>query len=100
MGDPGCRNLFDLMTEVRAQRVTGTDLNGSEDDDSSDDEEEGGNWGDRRSVAFPRVAGEQEVLDASKQEGSLPPPALLTELKCRFVLVFTDPRLSTTCSGN
>lgn len=56
--DPGRRNLFHLMLEVRSQRDNETPLNGDEDvdgNDDEDDEEEGGNRGERGSVAFPRV---------------------------------------------
>lgn len=66
MGDPGSRNLGHLMPEVRAQR--GADFDGGKEDEGDDNEEEGGNRGDRKSVAFPRVTDEQEVTDAPKQE--------------------------------
>lgn len=60
-GDPGSRNFFHPMPEVRVQRDTGTGLRGGKDvdDDDDDDEEEGGIRGDRRSVAFPRVTDEK-----------------------------------------
>lgn len=63
MGDPGSRNLFHLIPEVRAQRDAETVFSGGE-DDGGGDEEEGGNRGDRRSVAFPRMTEEKEVIDA------------------------------------
>lgn len=56
MCDPGSRNLFHLIPEVRPQRDNETPLRGDEDVDGTDeDEEEGGNRGERGSVAFPRV---------------------------------------------
>ncbi len=61
-GDSGSRNLFHLIPVVRVQRDAETVFNGDEDGD--DDEKEGGNRGDRRSVAFPRVTDKREVIDA------------------------------------
>lgn len=68
MGDPGSRNLFHLIPEVRAQWEAETAFSVGEDEDGDDDEEEGGNRGDRRSVAFPRVTDKKEVIDAPQQE--------------------------------
>ncbi len=64
MGDPGNRNLFHLIPEVREQRDAEMVFSGGEDDDGDDDEEEGGKRGDRRTVAFPRVTDEKEEIDA------------------------------------
>lgn len=64
MGDPGSRNLFHLIPEVRAQRDAETVFSGGEEDGGGGDEEEGGNRGDRRSVAFPRMTEEKDVIDA------------------------------------
>lgn len=58
MCDPGRRNLFHWMPDVRSQRDNETPLSGDEDvdgDEDEEDEEEGGNRGERGSVAFPRV---------------------------------------------
>ncbi|KAF3857313.1 hypothetical protein F7725_009172 [Dissostichus mawsoni] len=62
MGDPGRRNLLHLIPEVRAQRDADTIFRRCE-GGSGGDEEEGGNRGERRSVAFPRVAEEKEGID-------------------------------------
>lgn len=60
-GEPGSRSLLHLMPEARAQREAETAFSCGEDDDGGgDDGEEGGNRGDRRSVAFPRVTDGQE----------------------------------------
>lgn len=63
MGDPGSRNLFHLIPDVSAQRD-----NGFSDGKDGDSGEEGGNRGDRKSVAFPRVTDEEKVTDALEQE--------------------------------
>lgn len=68
MGDPESQNLFHLIPEVRARLDAETDFNGGEDDDDDDKDEEGGNREGRRSVAFPRMIGEQETTDAPRQE--------------------------------
>lgn len=54
------------MPEVRAQRDA--DFDGVKEDEEDGKEEEGGNRGDRKSVAFPRVTDEQEETDAPKQD--------------------------------
>lgn len=69
MGNPGSRNLLHLIPEVRAQRDAETAFSvGVDDDDGDGDGEEGGNRGDRRSVAFPRVTGEEKVIGAPQQD--------------------------------
>lgn len=67
MGNPGSRNLLHLIPEVRAQRDAETAFSVGEDDDGDGDEEEGGNRGDRRSVAFPRVT-DEKVIGAPQQD--------------------------------